>query len=874
MSKRIKGITIEIDGSTKGLDKALGSVNKQSNSLQRELKEVDKLLKFNPGNTELIAQKQEILQKAVEASADKLKQLKDAQEQVNEQFKKGDISDDQYRAFQREIVDTESKLKSLEDQLRDTGEAASDAGDDVAGATDKYAEAGDKLQKVGSNMTSAGGALTAGVTLPLVAAGAGAVQMAADFEAAQGKVQAQLGVTGEEAEKLSKIAKNVWKGGWGESIDEVTDNLALVRQNMGELNDTDLETVVQNAYTLRDAFGAEVNETTRTASVLMKNFGVDSETAFDLMTTGFQRGGNFSDELLDTLREYAPQFKGLGYDAEEFTAILIAGAESGAFNLDKIGDAAKESFLRVGDGSKSSRDALEALGLDFEKIENDIAAGGDSANSAFAAVSSAIASVKSPAEKSAAAIALFGTPIEDLGPEFQDFFATVNKDLGDFEGSTKKATDAMNDNFGVKLQTVLRELAVALMPLGNTLIELAEKILPIVSTAATAVAAAFESMPGAVQTVIVIFGILAAAIGPILVVLGTIVGAVGNLIPIFVKVGEIVPIVTKAFGFMKTAFNVVRVAMLALSGPIGIIIGVLAALVAAGVLVYKNWDTIKEYADKVFGALGEFFSNVWSSVSEVFTNFGTKIAEFVKNNWQTILAFMTGPIGLAVLAIAKNWEAIRAKTVEVFDKVKEKIGAVIQFIKNLFTNLSLKFKELKTDMFERARERISAVIEKVKSFFTNLKLKFPAIATDVFDRAREKVESVINKIKSFFSGLKLKLPSISMPKLPHFSLSGKFSLAPPSVPKLSVDWYKKGSVFTGPSIIGVGEEPGVSEAVIPLKPSVLSQIGAGIAEATGGFGGGGGIVIENMIVRNDNDIRKIAQELHKLQARDARGLGR
>ena len=165
------------------------------------------------------------------------------------------------------------------------------------------------------------------------------------------------------------------------------------------MNDTDLSQLLVQGYTLQNLFGFEITESARTASVMMKTFGLDGTEAMDLIITATQRGGNFSDELLDTFREYSPQFKALGYNAEQFTAILIAGAKAGAFNLDKVGDAAKESFLRIGDGSTGSREDLTELGLSFEQIEKDIQSGGESANSAFTAVASAIATINDPAEK-------------------------------------------------------------------------------------------------------------------------------------------------------------------------------------------------------------------------------------------------------------------------------------------------------------------------------------------------------------------------------------------------------------------------------------------------------------------------------------------
>ena len=165
MAKRIQGITIELDGETKGLDKALQGVNKQSRDLQGELRDVEKLLKFNPGNTELLAQKQKLLGDQVETTRNKLNQLKDAEAEVQRQFENGDIKEEQYRAFQREIVETESKLKHFESQV-ETSKSS------LEKLADKAATTGESFKKSGEKMKNAGSTMTKNVTLPIVGAAA------------------------------------------------------------------------------------------------------------------------------------------------------------------------------------------------------------------------------------------------------------------------------------------------------------------------------------------------------------------------------------------------------------------------------------------------------------------------------------------------------------------------------------------------------------------------------------------------------------------------------------------------------------------------------------------------------------------------------
>jgi len=176
---KIKGITIEIAGNTAPLNKALEDVNKKSRSLQSELRQVERLLKMDPKNTELLAQKQKLLGEAIQNSSEKLNRLKTAQEQVNEQFRKGEISEEQYRAFQREVVKAEQELKGFERQLNETAKASETF-------KDKLDKAQTSLKNVGAKMTDIGKTLSMSVTAPLVAAGAASFKMAADLQDAMG----------------------------------------------------------------------------------------------------------------------------------------------------------------------------------------------------------------------------------------------------------------------------------------------------------------------------------------------------------------------------------------------------------------------------------------------------------------------------------------------------------------------------------------------------------------------------------------------------------------------------------------------------------------------------------------------------------------
>lgn len=202
MSRRIKGITIELDGDTKGLDKALKDINKESRDIQRELRDVDRLLRFNPKNTELIAQKQKLLGDQVQTTRKKLEQLKGSQEQVTKAFEAGEISEEQYRAFQREIAETESKLNHYENQLKQVDKTQRSFGE-------KMAASGKTVKEFGEGMTKLGKELSMKVTAPLTAVAGVASKIGMDFKAGLSEVQALSGATGDELAKLEERSREL-----------------------------------------------------------------------------------------------------------------------------------------------------------------------------------------------------------------------------------------------------------------------------------------------------------------------------------------------------------------------------------------------------------------------------------------------------------------------------------------------------------------------------------------------------------------------------------------------------------------------------------------------------------------------------------------
>lgn len=416
MASTIKGITVKIAGDTIDLQKSLKAVQSSSSSLQSELSAINRQLKFDPDNIVLLAQKQEVLQEQIAKSESALSQLLDVQDQVEEQAKNGEISTEQYRAYQREVEKAKSKLETFTKQLAETEEKANEinlesartemsktetsvdkAGDsfknlgnksnktdlskvkkemdDVKSSADNLKSAvGDALKEAGAAATTVGGALT------------GTIISANSEEKALNSLQAQAGLTAEEMPKYKDALEDVYTGNFGESQEEVANVLALIKQTTNETNPSKLKDMTENLFTLRDIYDYDFVETLRAVNMLMAQFGVTSEEAFNLIVQGTQNGLNKNGDLLDTINEYSVHYKQLGYDANEFFNSLDNGSKAGTFSVDKLGDAMKqfgidskdtsptvqEGFALLGYGAKASAEDIQKAKDEVAKLEKNL----------------------------------------------------------------------------------------------------------------------------------------------------------------------------------------------------------------------------------------------------------------------------------------------------------------------------------------------------------------------------------------------------------------------------------------------------------------------------------------------------------------------
>ena len=351
------------------------------------------------------------------------------------------------------VEDTGKKAESVWKKLEGMSESAADLQDALANTVKQSAATiGKTFAVVGAGVTAVGAA-TAGVL----------VNLGNGYNKAVNQISAATGTTGKELEQLGQIAQNVYSHNFGDSLEDVADGISVVRQNT-QLMGEELQAATEAGFALRDTFGYDLSESARTASALMKNFGIDANKAYNIIATGAQKGADQNGDLLDTLNEYSTQYAALGLSADQFVNGLIAGAEAGVFSIDKVGDAVKEFNIRAKDGSKSTTSAFATLKLDATKTMQAFASGGDTAQKAFFEVVKALEAMKDPVEKNQTAVALFGTQYEDLEK-------TVLPVLASMEDASKTAYDALGEineikykDLGSALQGLKRTIEGALIP--------------------------------------------------------------------------------------------------------------------------------------------------------------------------------------------------------------------------------------------------------------------------------------------------------------------------------------------------------------------------------------------------------------------------
>lgn len=931
MGNRIKGITVEIGGDTTGLDKALRGVNSSITKTQSALNDVNKLLKLDPSNTVLVAQKQQLLSQAVSQTSDKLEALESAQEQVTAAFQRGDIGQDKYQAFQREVEETRGKLNQykndlsslqteqdrlssntarLEKLFSSTGTQVDDYADvlgsklvsaikngtansdqmktaiekigksatggkaDIRQLTDALdtVDDGEAIRNLIEELKKAGDAAqdtaedvgqiaenTKGAALMQTAdqlsavgdkiqdIGTKAMDAYSETENAVTKVNAYFGETGQAAEESANVIKSVYSDGVGESMDSVADAVLMVKKNLGDLSETDLTNLTQQAITLDELYGIDMNETLRGVNSLMQQYGLTAQEAMDYIVVGTQNGLDKTNELGDNLSEYAGKFSQAGYSASEYFQLLDNGLKNGAYNLDKVNDAINEVTTRLVDGTIG--ESIGSFSTKTQELFTSWQNGGATQKQVIDSIVADIGNCTNQQEALNLAALAFGTMAEDGNLKFITSLTSVGSTYDSVKGSAQGMFDATTTPMQ-QMESNTRKLQQALVPLGEKLAELANAILPPLVSVITTIGGWFERLPGPVQNFVIILGALLAAFTAL----------------------------TPVIAAISVAMGALNISML----PIIAVIAAVAAAIAGIIAIIQNWGAITQWFGELWNtictgigamvdSLKAWFSNLWTHLQSVWEGICNVVQTavmllgsiiqgaidiitlpfqmiwenckgIVSSVWEGIKSVVSSAIHAvsstisSVMGAIKNvistvWNAISSKVSSVLNTIKTTVSTAFNAVKSVASTVWNGIKSVISSVVDGIKSKVSSVFNGVKSTVTSIFNGIKSTAASVWngikeaiikpvEAAKNAVKGIIDKITGFFSGMKLELPKI---KLPHFKISGKLSLSPPSVPHLSIDWYKEGGILTKPTVFGMngsslmaGGEAG-KEAVLPLK---------------------------------------------------------
>lgn len=388
-------------------------------------------------NEDVSAETKQALAKASTEAAEAMRELEKAQQEADEALE----------AYNQTMASGTSDLNQLEAAAERAGHAAenlaeangraSEATEELSNASEQAAEEAEGAGNKGTDAIGAvaGALAAAGITAKVMEIAGAVYELAGSFSEAEKTIVGATGATGRELDELMSNSLDVYASSSAENLNEVAAGMMNVKTATGLTGDA-LEEATDAALVLNNVLGYEVSESSRTAGALMKNFGVSAQEAYNLIAIGAQNGADKNGDLLDVLNEYSAQYSALGLSAEEFVSSLMDGAEAGVFSVDKVGDAVKEFNIRAKDGSDTTAEAFELLGMNADVMSEKFAAGGDTARTAFFEVVNALESMDDPMAKNAAAVGLFGTQYEDLE-------ATVLPVLSGIEGGTLDMYDAV-----------------------------------------------------------------------------------------------------------------------------------------------------------------------------------------------------------------------------------------------------------------------------------------------------------------------------------------------------------------------------------------------------------------------------------------------
>lgn len=705
MAKTIKGITIEIGGDTTKLGKALESVNTKTKELRSELKGVNSLLKLDPSNVTLLKQKQDLLNQSIANTREKLNTLKTAQIQVQAQFEKGEITEQQYRDFQREIVATETKLKSLTKELKNFGSVGSQ----------QVAVVGEKMQDVGNKIESAGKKISV-ASVGTSAALVGASKTAIDFESAFAGVTKTVDGTEEQLEEIKQgildlaevtASSSTEIAAVAEAAGQLgvkTENILAFTETMVRLGDStnlsadEAATAIAQLY---NVMGADINTVDQFGAALVElgNNAATTESDILNMASRIASSGHQVGLTEQEVLALATTLSSVGLEAEgggsAISAVITQIDKDVALNTDTLSTWAEMSGMSV----KSFKNLWETDAMSaIQKVVSgmgDAAAGGQNLNVILDELGVTSLRQTDTMKRLSSASELMSSMVDLSNNAWEENAALTNESAKRYETTAAKITQMKN---------TITELCVKL---GDILLPIIQSVINAISRFANWL----TNLNPAVQKVIVAVLAIVSALGPFMIILAKLITSFGTIMTIVPKIVTVIKTVKTAFA----AFNATL-----LANPIVLIVAAIAALVAGFVLLWNKCEGFRNF----WINLWENVKNVCKKVIDGIVGFFNGIINFIKNNWQSLLLFLVNPFAGAFKLLYDNCEGFRNFVDGIIQKIKNIFASIVSFIN---TN----------------------VIQPIKNFFAPIVGWF----TELFMSIYNSLASIINVIWGIIQGL-------------------------------------------------------------------------------------------------------------------------
>lgn len=757
MAGRIQGITIEIDGNTTKLTKSLSDVNNTLRKTSTDLKDVNKLLKLNPGNIALVKQKQDLLKTSIDATKQKLEQEKKALAQLQEADESPEVKR-QMEALERQIIEDTNKLNAMEKELAGIKPGHLDplnAKLREIGA--KAQQVGQKMQAVGQKMAGIGRSLSMYVTAPIVAFGTVGVKKFAEVDKIMTLTNSTMGNGAKEAALLNEAMKEAAANSTFGMQDAATATLNFARAG---LSAKQAAAALAPAMALAAGAGGSLDTVSGGLVATINSFHGSFEDAAsyaDVFANACNNSALDVNSLSSAMSVAAPIFSALGYGVKDAALYMGIMANAG-IDANKAATSLKTGMARLVDPSKSGAEWMKKLGIEVTNADGSMKDSTEIQKELHDAFGTLTES-----EQAAAAAAIFGK--NQMSP----WLALINTAPGDVdnlsnaldkEGTAMEMQEAQMSGFGGSLEKLKSGIDVAATSFGEALAPVISKVADLIQFLVDK----FNYLSPQMQTVVATIALVVAAIGPVLVIIGTLISAVGTIV--------------SAFGAVSAAIGGGGVALTALTGPIGIAIGVIAGLVAAGVLLYKNWDKIKAGAQWLAAAISAKFKQIKAFIITTWTNVKT----YTQQAWNNIKSGVIQRVTALIAAAKQKITDLKTNIAGAWDAIKEKATTAWENIK-------------------------TAVVNKAKSIVKGVKEQFEKIKDGIKEKlesAKKTAKEIIDKIKGFFK-FEWKIPK---PKVPKFTLKvnyktlGGIKIPIPSITPHYAKAYHQPYLFSQPTMAG------------------------------------------------------------------------